>query len=85
MIKFKIDVLKALSEKGFTTTRLRKEQIISESTIQRIRTAYKNNESLNINLNAVNIICEILKKQPGQLLEWVQDQENSSSAGADQK
>ncbi len=77
MIRFKIDVLEALKDKGYNTNRLRNDKILSESTIQRIRTAYKNNESLNINLNAVNIICEILKKQPGQLLEWVPDHDGS--------
>ena len=71
MIRFKIDILEALKEKGYNTNKLRNDKILSESTIQRIRTAYKNNESLNINMNAVNIICEILKKQPGQILEWV--------------
>ena len=71
MIRFKIDILEALKEKGYNTNKLRNDKILSESTIQRIRTAYKNNESLNINMNAVHIICEILKKHPGQILEWV--------------
>lgn len=76
MIKFKIDVLKALSEKGYNTNKLRNDKILSESTIQRIRTAQKNNEHININLNAVNTICSILKKQPGQLLEYIPDDNN---------
>ena len=79
MIKFKIDILKALNEKGYNTNKLRNEKILSESTIQRIRTAHKNNEHININLNAINTICSILKKQPGQLLEYIPDNETSEN------
>lgn len=70
MIKFKIDVLKALSEKGYNTNRIRKEKIIAEGTLQRIR---KNNGE-PITTATINTICQILKKQPGQLLEWVPDE-----------
>ena len=70
MIKFKIDVLKALSEKGYNTNRIRKEKIIAEGTLQRIR---KNNGE-PITTTTINTICEILKKQPGQLLEWLPDE-----------
>ena len=37
MIKYKIDILKELKSAGFTTYRLRKEKLLSEGTVQKIR------------------------------------------------
>ena len=34
---YKIDVLQALKDKGYNTNRLRKEKILAESTIQKLR------------------------------------------------
>ena len=34
---YKIDVLNALKEKGYNTNRLRKENILAESTLQKLR------------------------------------------------
>lgn len=76
MIRFKIDVLKALSEKGYNTGRIRREKLISEGTLQRIR---KNNGE-PITTGTVNTICGILKKQPGQILEWIPDTEPGPAA-----
>ena len=67
MIKLKIDVLKELSNKGYNTNRIRKEKIISESVLQQIR------EGKTPGIKTVNAICEILKKQPGAVLEWIPD------------
>jgi putative transcriptional regulator len=69
MIRFKIDILQALKEKGYNTNRIRQEKIISEVTLQQIRTGK------TPGIKSINAICEILKKQPGQLLEWVPDEE----------
>lgn len=69
MIRFKIDVLDALKSKGYTTTRIRKEKILSEGTLTNIRNGGA------INTTTLNVICEILKKQPGQLIEYIPDTE----------
>lgn len=63
MIKYKIDVMKALSEKGYTANRMRKEKILSEATMQRIR----HNEG--ITLDTLNTICIILRCQPNDIIE----------------
>ena len=36
-IKYKIDMLAALKDAGYNTTRLRREKLLSESTIQALR------------------------------------------------
>ena len=37
MFKYKIDIMKSLSDRGFTSTRMRKEKILSEATMQNLR------------------------------------------------
>lgn len=63
MIVYKIDILKALAEKGYTTTRLRREKLISEGSMQRIRRG----ESLSI--NTLNDVCIMLRCQLSDIIE----------------
>lgn len=65
MIRYKINVLQALKEAGYTTYRLQKEKIISAGTVQKIR-----NGDASLSIDMVNVICDILRCQPGDLLEW---------------
>ena len=37
MLTYKIDVLKELAQRGYTANRMRKEKILSESTMQNLR------------------------------------------------
>lgn len=75
MIRYKMDILEELKKKGYTTTRIRKEKIFSEATLTNIR------KNKPITTATLNIICNILKKQPGAVLEWIPDasqQENTT-------
>ena len=63
MFSYKIDVLKALSERGYTSTRMRKEKIMSEATMQNLR------KGKGITTDTINTICIILRCQPSVLLE----------------
>lgn len=62
---YKIDVLQALKDKGYNTNRLRKEKILAESTIQKLR------ENKPISWANISQICELLNCQPGYFLENV--------------
>ena len=66
-IRYKIDILAALKEKGFNTNRLRKEKLLSEGVIQSLR------EDKYIALQNLSRICELLECQPADLLEYVKD------------
>jgi putative transcriptional regulator len=68
MIKYKIDVLQALKNAGFTTYRLRKDKILGEATIQKLR-----NFEL-VSWENVNTICRLLSCQPGDILKYVKDE-----------
>lgn len=65
MLKYKIDVLEALKAAGYTTSRLRQEKVLGESTIQKIR------KGEIVGIIAIEKICETLDMQPGDLLEKV--------------
>lgn len=69
MIRFKIDILEALKNKGYTTTKIRKEKIIPEGVLTKIR----KNDGAPVTTATINVLCEILKKQPGAILEWIPD------------
>lgn len=66
-IRYKIDVLKALKENGYNTNRIRKEKIMGEATIQKIR----NGEI--VSHNNLEILCKLLHCQPGDIIEYVED------------
>ena len=66
-LQYKINVLEALKEKGYTTHTLRKEKLQSESTIQKLRVgegvAWDNLETL----------CKLLDCDICDLLEYIKE------------
>ena len=64
-MKFKIDVLEALRDAGYNSNRIRLENILSQSTLQKLR------HGEPVGWANVEILCELLNKQPGELLEYV--------------
>lgn len=64
---YKIDVLTALKNAGYTTYKIRKEKLLSESTVQKLRNkqpvAWEN----------IATICKLLNCQPGDILEYEKD------------
>lgn len=67
-LKFRIDVLAALKEKGYTTYRVRKDKLLSESTVQKLR------NSLPVSWENIEALCQLLHCQPGDLMEYVDDE-----------
>jgi len=72
MIKFKIDVMQALKEKGYNTSIIRNNKLLGENALQQIR------QGGVPGIKSLNAICNMLKKQPGALLEWTPDPEPAS-------
>lgn len=67
MLKFKVDILKMLKDKGITTTEIRAKKLIGENALQDIRRG-------NVpGIKSIDKLCGLLKKQPGQILEYVPD------------
>ncbi len=69
MLRYKnnMDVLWELKVRGYTTTRLRKEKIIGEGSIDMLR----NNEVVSTRI--LDRLCKLLDMQPGDILEYVPD------------
>lgn len=61
-IKYKINVLTALKDAGYSTYKLRQKRILAESTMQKFR----NGEIVNADNLAV--VCKLLNCQPGDIL-----------------
>ena len=67
-IIYKCDILTALQEAGWTTYTIRKNKIFGEGTMTRIRSGEI------VSIDSLNTLCKLLKKQPGELIEYVDDQ-----------
>ena len=67
MISFK-KLLNLLSDRNISIYRLKSEKIIGTATIDKIR-----NNTGNIDTRSINSICEYLKIQPGDIMEWIPD------------
>lgn len=65
-VKYKFDILKALKEAGYSSTRLRKEKLLSESAMNALR------HGKGISLESIGKICTLLHLQPGDLLEVIE-------------
>ena len=71
MLKYKTsgkDVLAMLKDKGYSSTRLRREKIISEAVMQNMR------DDKVIGAKTLEVICDILRCQPNKILEWIPDE-----------
>ena len=70
MIKYKFDILSRIKEMGYTTYDLRKKKILNEAIVQKLRTG-----DTKISLATLDGICRILNMQPGDLVEYIPDDE----------
>lgn len=61
---YKLDILNALKERGYTTYKLRQDKLLSESTIQKLRSGQ------GIAWENLATLCELLDCQPGDLIEY---------------
>lgn len=68
---FKIDILSALKDRGYNTTRLRREKLLAEGVIQALR------DKKPISWANISRICELLDCQPGDILEYSKDGESN--------
>ena len=67
-LQFKVDVLAALKEKGITTYQIRKEKLLSESTVQKLRAG------IGVSWENIETLCRLLDCQRYDLIEYVKDE-----------
>lgn len=61
--QYKVNVMDKLKEKGYSSTRLRKERLLGESYMSQIR------HGDMISWAALDTVCTLLECQPGDLIE----------------
>ena len=68
-VKYKIDVLAALKDAGYTTYKMRQEKLLGESVLQQLR------KGELVSWATISRLCSMLEIQPGDLLKYVPDTE----------
>ena len=67
-IKYKIDIMAELKKQGYSSTKIREEKIIGQSYLQQIR------HGELVSWKTIDTLCELLSCQPGDLLEYIADE-----------
>jgi putative transcriptional regulator len=66
-MRYKVDVMAVLKEAGYNTNRIRKEKIMGEAMLQKIR------DGQMVSWAALEKLCSLLECQPGDLIEFVRE------------
>lgn len=69
MLRYKVNILEKLKEAGYSSYRLRQEKVLSEGTLQKMRSG-----NIAITMESLGVVCDILRCQPGDLVEWVENE-----------
>lgn len=69
MYRYRIDVVGALAEKGYNSYRIKKEKLMSQGTLTKL----KNNE--NVTLETINTVCCMLRCNIGDVIEIIPSDE----------
>ena len=67
-IIYKIDILAALKDAGYNTNRLRKEKLLSESTIQKLRSGE------GVSWDNLETLCKLLECDISDILEYQKEE-----------
>lgn len=62
MLQYKINVIQALKDKGYNSTIILKENIISQSAMQKLR------KGEMIGIKTLEQLCDLLEMQPGDII-----------------
>ena len=66
-LRYKIDIIAALKEKGYSSTNIREEKLIGQSYLQQIR------HGELVSWKTIDTLCKLLECQPGDIVEFVPD------------
>lgn len=63
MIRYKIDIMKELNDKGYNYTRIKKEKLLSAQTLENIK------QGKSITLDTLNKVCLMTKLRVEDIIE----------------
>lgn len=64
-LQYKIDVIRALKDAGYNSTTIRKDNLLAQSTLTKLR------KGEGISWDNLQTICGLLQCQPGDIIEYV--------------
>ena len=68
-LRYKLDILSALNNKGYSTTRIREEKLIGQSYLQQLR------HGELVSWKTIDTLCRLLECNVGDIVEYVDEQE----------
>lgn len=71
-ITYKIDVIPALKAAGYNTSRIRKEHLLGEATLQKFR------QKELVSWQNIDTLCRLLHCQPGDIVEYIPNSESEA-------
>lgn len=71
MLVYKIDVIETLKESGYNSTRILRENILGQATMQKLRRGEM------VGIKSIDKICELLDMQPGNIIKYVEDKQKN--------
>lgn len=63
MLEYKINVIQELKDKGYNSTVILKENILSQSAMQKLR------KGEMVGIKTLEQLCDLLEMQPGDIIE----------------
>ena len=72
-IRYKVDILAELKKKGYSSPRIREEKLIGQSYLQQLRRGDL------VSWKTLDTICSLLECQPGDLIEYVEEQTETAA------
>ena len=64
MLRYKIDVMQAITDRGITSYQIRNQKLLGENALQSIRA------NKMIGIKALDQLCSLLDLQPGDIIEY---------------
>jgi len=67
MLTYKIDVIESLKEAGYNSTVILRDNVLSQSAMQKIR------KGEMVGIKTLEQLCELLDMQPGNIIKYVEN------------
>lgn len=79
MLTYKIDVIETLKESGYNSTRILRENLLSQSAMQKLR------KREMVGIKTLEQLCELLDMQPGNIIKYVENEPKKFKVDIDNK
>lgn len=66
MLVYKIDVIETLKESGYNSTKILRENLLSQSAMQKLRRGEM------VGIKSIEKLCELLDMQPGNIIKYIE-------------